>query len=70
MKHKLYIPGQSVAIYLSISHVQWRGRTALMAASELDVVKELLSAQAGVDLQDEVCCLYLQLTLQQWWLGF
>ena len=67
MKHKLYIPGRSVAIYLSISHVQWEGRTALMAASGggyLDVVKELLRAQACVDLQDEVCCLYLQLTLQ------
>ena len=73
MKHKLYIPGQSVAIYLSISPVQWEGRTALMAASKggyLGVVKELLRAQAGVDLQDEVCCLYLQLTLQQWRLGF
>ena len=73
MKHKLYIPGQPVAIYLSISHVQWEGGTALMAASKggyLDVVKELLRAQAGVDLQDEVCCLYLQLTLQQCWLGF
>ena len=43
-----------------------------MEASEggnLDAVKELLRAQAGVDLQDEVCCLYLQLTLQHWWLG-
>ena len=51
---------------LSISHVQWKGMTALMEASEggyLDVVKEVLRAQAGVDLQDEVCCLYLQLTL-------
>ena len=49
-----------------ISHVQWEGRTALMEASEggyLDVMKELLRAQAGVDLQDEVCCRYLQLTV-------
>ena len=36
----------------------------------LDVVKELLRAQADVDLQDEVWCLYLQLTLQHWCLGF
>ena len=53
--------------------VQWEGRTALMWASEsghMDVVKELLRAQAGVDLQDEVCCLYLHLTLHYWWLGF
>ena len=52
-----------MAISLSIS-VQWRGRTALMHASEgghMDVVKELLRARAGVDLEDEVCCLYLQL---------
>ena len=31
-----------------------------MRASEggyLDVVKELLRAQAGVDIEDEVCCL-------------
>jgi len=56
-----------MAVSLCTSLVQWRGRTALMQASEggyLDVVKELLRAQAGVDLQDEVCCLYLQLTLQ------
>ena len=41
-----------------VFHVQWGGRTALMWASEsgcLDVVKELLRAQAGVDMQDEVC---------------
>ena len=40
--------------------------TALMQASaggHMDVVKELLRARAGVDLQDEVCCLYLLLTL-------
>ena len=46
--------------------MQWGGRTALMHASEdghIDVVKELLRARAGVDLQDEVCCLYLLLTL-------
>ena len=56
-----------MAVSLCTSLVQWRGRTALMQASEggyLDVVKELLRAQAGVDLQDEVCCLYLQLSLQ------
>jgi len=38
--------------------MQWRGRTALMLASEgghLDVVKELLKAQADVNAQDEVC---------------
>ena len=60
MKHKLYIPGQSVAIYLSISHVQWEGGTALMQASDgghLGVVKELVGAQASVDEQDEVCSL-------------
>ena len=41
-----------------VFHVQWEGRTALMWASEggcLDVVKELLRAQAGVDMQDKVC---------------
>ena len=57
----------------SISPVQWEGRTALMKASEgdyLHVVKELLRAQAGVDLQDEVCCLYIPLTLQHRWQGF
>ena len=45
--------------------------TALMQASaggHMDVVKELLRVQAGVDLQDEVCCLYLHLTFC--WLGF
>ena len=55
-----------MAIFLSTSFMQWRGRTALMWASEgghVDVVKELLRAWAGVDLQDEVCCLYLHLTL-------
>ena len=39
-------------------HVQWEGRTALVWASQggyLDVVKELLRAQAGVDMRDEVC---------------
>ena len=39
-------------------HVQWEGRTALMEASEgghLDVVKELIGAQADVEQQDEVC---------------
>ena len=64
MKHKLQISGVSVAVSLFYLLVQWRGRTALMRASEgghVDVVKELLGAQAGVDLQDEVCCLYLQL---------
>ena len=53
--------------------MQWEGRTALMWASEgghMDVVKELLRARAVVDLQDEVCCLYLLLTLHHWWLGF
>ena len=53
-----------MAISLSTSLVQWRGRTALMQASKgghIDVVKELLRARAGVDLRDEVCCLYLQL---------
>ena len=62
-----------MAISLSTSLVQWRGMTALMRASaggHVDVVKELLGARAGVDLQDEVCCLYLQLTLHHWWLGF
>ena len=42
--------------------MQWEGMTALMWASaggHVDVVKELLRAQASVDLQDEVCCLYL-----------
>ena len=40
-----------------VFHLQWRGRTALMWASRcgcLDVVKELLRAQADVDMQDEV----------------
>ena len=39
--------------------MQWEGRTALMQASEggyLEVVKVLLRAKAGVDMQDEVCC--------------
>ena len=37
--------------------MQWRGRTALILASEgghLDVVRELLRAQADVNVQDEV----------------
>ena len=37
-----------------------------MWASEggcLDVVKELLRAQAGVDMQDEVCCLCLHMSM-------
>ena len=39
--------------------MQWEGRTALMQASGggyMEVVKVLLRAQAGVDMQDEVCC--------------
>ena len=31
------------------------------AGGHMDVVKELLRARVGVDLQDEVCCLYLRL---------
>ena len=53
-----------MAVSLSSSLIQWEGRTALMLASaggHVDVVKELLGARAGVDLQDEVCCLYLLL---------
>ena len=45
-------------VRFTVSHVQSRGRTALMWASEggyLDVVKEVLRAQAGVDMEDEVC---------------
>ena len=44
---------------LSPMSMQWEGRTALMQASEgghLEVVKVLLRAKAGVDMQDEVCC--------------
>ena len=40
--------------------VQWEGRTALMLANKgghLDLVKELVGAQADVDEQDEVCSL-------------
>ena len=51
-----------MAEYMSTSftvpHVQSRERTALMWASEggyLDVVKELLKAQAVVDMEDKVC---------------
>ena len=47
-------------LLLSLSYMQGRGRTALMLASEgghLDVVKELLRAQADVNVQDEVCSL-------------
>ena len=42
----------------SLSHMQWDERTALMLASDgghLDVVRELLEAQADVNVQDEVC---------------
>ena len=55
-----------MAVSLLYLLVQWEGRTALMRASaggHVDVVKELLRARAGVDLQDEVCCLYFLLTL-------
>ena len=41
-------------------NMQWRRRTALMLASvggHLDVVRELLKAQADVNAQDEVCSL-------------
>jgi len=41
----------------SVSIMKWRGRTALMSASmggHLDVISELLNAQADVDVQDEV----------------
>ena len=46
-------------LLFSLSCMQ-RGNTALMLASEgghLDVVKELLKAQADVNAQDEVCSL-------------
>ena len=52
-----------MAVSLFYLLVQWEGRTALMWASagdHVDVVKELLRARAGVDLKDEVYCLYLQ----------
>jgi len=42
----------------SLSHMQWNEGTALMSASGggyLDVVRELLKAQADVNVQDEVC---------------
>ena len=45
-------------LLFSLSYTQWRGRTALMPASgggHLDVVKELLKAQADVNARDEVC---------------
>ena len=44
-------------LLFSLSYMQWRGRTALMVASEgghLDVVNELLKAQEDVNAQDEV----------------
>jgi len=44
-------------LLFSLSYMQWRGRTALTLASKgghLDVVKELLKAQADVNAQDEV----------------
>ena len=47
-------------LLFSLSYMQWQGRTALMLASEgghLDVLKELLHAQADVNVQDEVCSL-------------
>lgn len=40
--------------------MQWEGRTALMLANKgghLNLVKELVGAQAGVNKQDEVCSL-------------
>lgn len=42
----------------SLSHMQWDERTALMSAimgDHLDVVRELLKAQADVNVQDKVC---------------
>jgi len=41
----------------SLSHIQWNEGTALMSASKgghLDVVRELLKAQAEVNIQDKV----------------
>ena len=46
-------------LLFSLSYMQWR-KTALMLASvggHLDVVRELLKAQADVNAQDEVCSL-------------
>ena len=46
-------------LLFSLSYIQ-SGRTALMLASEgghLDVVRELLKAQADVNVQDKVCSL-------------
>ena len=43
---------------LILSHMQWNEGTALISASmggHLDVVKELLKAQANVNVQDKVC---------------
>ena len=45
-------------LLFSLSYMQWRKKTALMLASEgghLDVVRELLKAQADVNAQDWVC---------------
>ena len=42
----------------SLSHMQWNEGTALMSASKgghLDVVRELLKAQADANAQDKVC---------------
>ena len=47
-------------LLFSLSYMQWKGRTALMLASKgghLDVVSELLKAQADVNALDEVCSL-------------
>ena len=59
--HFLFHDHSDVLLLLlfSLSYMQY-GRTALMLASEgghLDVVRELLKAQADVNAQDEVCSL-------------